>query len=178
VDRARSGMNEFGTPLLPFRSRSFGSERRASNMSVSVFIHDFEAMDRYLLSQPTPFRAARRSRAGAEARAGALATRSKASHPWSQTLEQAKADSGGPAAMSVAQLRAMHLREEQARQEEALQWFERGRKAEASGKANVARVYYQMAARRATGELKNQVAVRLQSVSGSAATPKLAQAQP
>ena len=31
VNRAASGRNEFGAPLLPFRNRSFGTERSATS---------------------------------------------------------------------------------------------------------------------------------------------------
>jgi len=176
VKRAASGVNEFGTPLLPFRNRSYGGERSASSLWVSVYIHDFEAMDEYLLSQPTPFRASqRRIAAGAP---GIADSSPPAGRIWQPRPETAAPGPRGPAAMSVAELRAKHLREQQTRAQDALKWFERGRNAEASGKANVARVYYQMAARRATGTLKDQIAVRLEAVGGSPAAPKIAQSAP
>jgi hypothetical protein len=169
VDRAAYGRNEFGVPLLPFRNRSFGAERSTSGARVSVTIHDFEAMDRYLLSQPTPFRAAQNQ-------AAALAPAAK--DAWQRKLEAAQAGSARPSVMSVAQLRAQHVREEQARGDEARQWYERGQGAEAAGKSNVARVYYQMAARRAGGELKEQIAARLASLASPPAESKLAQTDP
>lgn len=58
---------------------------------------------------------------------------------------------------SVAQIRREQQAAEQAQQQEAIQHFERGRVALADGKPGVARVYYQMALRRATGDLKQQV---------------------
>ena len=51
------------------------------------------------------------------------------------------------------------------RDDEAARFFARGEKAEAEGKANVARIYYQMAARRATGDLRTQVAAKLDAIS-------------
>jgi len=175
VKRAASGRNEFGTPLLPFRNRSFGTERSVSGARVSVFIHDFDAMDRYLLNQPTP---SRRSRAPI---AGPLAAYPKVSPPRREARRrqpEGTAGSGRLAGMSVAELRAERLREERNRHEEALEWIERGRGAEAAGKRGVARVYYQMAARGATGELKLQVAARLEALDGSPTAPKLAQSRP
>jgi len=175
VSRAASGRNEFGCPLLPFRNRSFGTERSASNASVSVYIHDFEAMDEYLLSQPTSGRSLEPLAAGRQAGTGSFSTptRDVARRP-----ELAGRVPGSAAAMSVEELRAERVRVEKSRHEEALKWLERGRTAEASGKAGVARVYYQMAARRATGDLKDQIAVRLEAVSGSSRPPKLAQSRP
>ena len=80
--------------------------------------------------------------------------------------------------MSLAELRAKHQREQQARSIEAEKWFERGQGAEAAGKPNVARVYYQMAARRATGPLKAQIAARLDAMDGSSKPSELAQSRP
>ena len=53
-----------------------------------------------------------------------------------------------------------------ARSAEADDYFARGQQAEADGKMAVAKIYYQMAARRATGDLKQQVLARLDAVSG------------
>jgi hypothetical protein len=47
------------------------------------------------------------------------------------------------------------------RASEADDFYLRARQAEADGKKNVARIYYQMAARRASGELKSQISSRL-----------------
>ena len=171
VKRAATGRNEFGTPLLPFKNRAIGTERSASNMHVSVYIHDFQAMDEYLLSQPTasnPY--------GLQPRSGSLVGPTRES--WQPRASVPQVPAAGPAAMSVAELRAKHLREQQTRQEEAVNFFQRGKNAEAAGKANVARIFYQMAARRATGELKDQVAARLESVGGSTTATKLAQGRP
>ena len=182
VKRAASGRNEFGTPLRPFRNRSIGTERSASGVSVSVYIHDFEAMDEFLLSQPI----ARGSQPAVTRRLGPPlagpqprpALPASAGDVWRQRLDAATEGSAGPMAMSLAELRAEHQREQQARQDEAEKWLERGRQAESAGKASVARVYYQMAARRASGELKAEVASRLAAVSGTPAAPKLAQGRP
>lgn len=176
VKRAASGRNEFGTPLLPFGNRSIGTERSVSGARASVFIHDFEAMDRYLLSQPTPSRDLRAPLAGP------LAVYPKTS-PSAADVRRRRPDpagggSGRLAGMSVADLRAERLQEQGKRHEEALKWIERGRIAETAGKANVARVYYQMAARGATGELKLQVAARLEALDGSPPASKLAQSRP
>lgn len=182
VNRAAAGRNEFGVPLLPFGNRSIGSERSAAGASVSVYIHDFEAMDEYLLSQPislNPQPAVSRPLgppiAGSQARPALPAS---ADDIWQARLGAATRGSAGPMAKSLADLRAEHQRDQQARQAEAAQWLQRGRQAESSGKANVARVYYQMAARRATGELKEEIAACLAAVDGSAKPPKLAQSQP
>lgn len=148
VNRASTGLNEFGTPLLPFRpfkNRAFGMERSASSTWMSVYVHDFEAMDEYLLSQPT----GRFPHGVAPGVTNIVGSRPEA-------------DAGPPSpAVSVAQLREKHAAEQEVRAQEAVAFFERGKKAEAEGKANVARIYYQMANRRASDDLKQQIAARL-----------------
>ena len=52
------------------------------------------------------------------------------------------------------------------RADEADSFFARGQQAEADGKPAVAKIYYQMAARRATGDLKQQAQARLDALSG------------
>ena len=183
VNRAATGRNEFGAPLLPFRNRSIGMERSASNAWVSVWVHDFEAMDEYLLSQPTAFRAAQAAESRAvtapvaHAQPPIASSTPGARETWNRRLDAAQQGSAGPTAMSLAELRAKHQREEQSRSEEAQKWFERAQGAESAGKRNVARVYYQMAARRATGPLKDQITARLDAVDGPPRTSKLAQTQ-
>jgi hypothetical protein len=175
VNRAASGRNEFGTPLLPFRNRSIGMDRSASSTWMSVYVHDFEAMDKQLRGQATAAGVSTLQTSRLPARAPqqiALESPSPVKNVWRQPA------AAGPAAMSVAQLRVQHQREERARDAEAERWLERAKNAEAAGKANVARVYYQMAARRASGELKDRIAARLESLSASVAASELAQGRP
>ncbi|GAB4149648.1 MAG: hypothetical protein Tsb009_24010 [Planctomycetaceae bacterium] len=50
VSRAADSRNRYGS--FP-RGSSLGRERQSSNISVGVYIHDFRAMDEYLLNQKT-----------------------------------------------------------------------------------------------------------------------------
>jgi hypothetical protein len=59
--------------------------------------------------------------------------------------------------LSVAEIRRRQAVEAEAADEELAGWIERARGAEAAGKRNVARIYYRMAASRATGDLKQQL---------------------
>ena len=52
------------------------------------------------------------------------------------------------------------------RSAEAESYFSQGRQAETDGKPGVAKIYYQMAARRASGDLKQQVQARLDALGG------------
>ncbi len=182
ISRSSSGRNSFRSPLLPFRpfkNTAVGSQLGAMNMHVSAWIHDFEAMDEYLLSQPPRTvlggPGPRRPAAGlarSEPRsldpawnAGGGGSRVAASsHKPAQWNAPAKP---APAAPLLNVDDEQRRREAQAenRSAEAEAFFVRGQEAEAAGKANVARIYYQMVARRATGDLQREVLARLRSLS-------------
>lgn len=163
VNRASSGMNEFGVPLMPFRNRSIGSERSASNMRVSAYIHDFEAMEEAILRQAVGATLQPRWPVAAQSR-------------W----ETQPGDAWQPVsvASSVAEIQRERARERLSREEEAADFFARGRAAEEAGKPKVAKIYYQMAARRASGDMKQRIAARLEAISPAKQGPKLAQDAP
>jgi hypothetical protein len=157
VNRARSGTNEFGAPLGPLGNRSIGSERSVSGTSVSVHVHDFEAMDEMILGPDF--------RSKSRAAAGSGDPRRTTGDPRRALGDPRRAlGDPGRAPPSVAEIVAQRRRDQEARQVEAEGFFERGQSAEEAGKANVARIYYQMAAKRATGPLKEQIAARLSAL--------------
>jgi hypothetical protein len=69
--------------------------------------------------------------------------------------------------LDVASLRAQRLQDEQARSSESAGLLERGQAAESAGKFAVARLYYQMAYRKAQGDAKAQALARLEALSQS-----------
>jgi len=69
------------------------------------------------------------------------------------------------AAPSVAEARRLRAKEQSLGDGEAMLWFERGKTAEADGKPKTANIFYQMAARRASGELRERIQSRLAAVS-------------
>jgi len=156
INRARSGSRQFGAPLLPFGNRAMGSSRGAAGTRVSVWVHDFEAMDEALLNQPTAF--------------NGYGKRPLAAEPWRRRLAESQDSSGAQSAPSVEDARQQRLAAQQTRANEALVFFERGQKAEEAGKANVAKIYYQMVARRADGELKDRALARLEAIRGNKAS--------
>ncbi len=201
INRSASGRNSFRSPLLPFRpfkNTAIGSEQSAMGVHVSAWIHDFEAMDEYLLSQP-PRTAeggmGRRNVAGIDSRPAGL---DPARHPaggdiastWNAATVPRSGNAGAnspggqwqsapepaPAAplLSVAEERRRREAQAETRSNEAEAFFVRGQEAEASGKANVARIYYQMAARRATGELQHEVLARLRGIAQTETAGSLA----
>ena len=83
-------------------------------------------------------------------------------------LAAARSSSAGRPAPSVAEARRLHAAEQAAKDEAALKYIELARNAEANGKPNVAKVYYQNAARGATGELREQILSRIQALNSAA----------
>ncbi len=79
-------------------------------------------------------------------------------------LVAAQASSAGRPAPSVADARRLHAAEQSDLEHDALIYEELGRNAEAKGKPNVAKVYYQMAARRAPSELRERILTRLDAL--------------
>lgn len=167
INRASDGRNEFGTPLLPFRNRSIGSDRSASSVWTSVYIHDLQAMDEALLSQARDSGYTSQRTPSASSPALAAGTRPLPSQSQPTSTRRAQSESqpaNDPLSKSIAELRAQRAGEQQARLAEAERLFERGKNAQAEGKLNVARIYYQQASRRAQGPLQEQILAQLRLV--------------
>ncbi|MHB8898849.1 MAG: hypothetical protein ACYC6Y_08905, partial [Thermoguttaceae bacterium] len=95
--------------------------------------------------------------------AGALPAPSlRASATWQAPAPARPA--GGPLSKSVADLAAERAGEQQARTAEAERLFELGKKAQANGKPNVAKIYFQQASRRAQGPLQDEILAQLRLV--------------
>ena len=76
----------------------------------------------------------------------------------------ARASSAAQPAPSVAEARRLRAAEEAQSNADAQGWLDRGQEAEAAGKPGVARVCYQTAARRASGEVKQRATQRLEAL--------------
>jgi len=185
INRSSSGAVTSGMPLAPirpFRNSAIGRSQSASGMRVSVWVHDFQAMDEYLLGQPSPGGlASRNAPPGIATTAAGLNNMfsswdaSPAERPteWASAPEQPAVAAG---LGSVAQERERRERVLSQAAREAQQYFERGQTAEAAGKASVARIYYRMAARRAEEPLRGRISERLQAMSARQAGETLADA--
>jgi hypothetical protein len=154
IKSAASGRNEFGPPFLP-GNVGIGQEARAAGMTVSAQIHDLHD-DESWMWQPE-LRDARLKERLAQA---------NARQQRDAQVEEALAKEPGRSApiRSVAAIRQEREQKAEAEQAEALALLDRGRKCEAEGKPGAAKVYYEMAARRATGELRTQVVARLREL--------------
>ena len=81
-----------------------------------------------------------------------------------QRLAAAQESSAGRPAPSVAEARRMRELEQTAEQKEVQALWIRARTAEEDGKPGVARIYYQMVAKRATGDMQRQAIERLDAL--------------
>jgi len=182
IKRAATGRNEFGTPWLPFRpfrNSAIGSERSASSLRVTATIHDFDAMEDWLESQPTSISRSLRGQQPASAIAALGKTLQPRNPAYGQSWKvPTSSSSAARPTMSLAEAQSRRLRLQATRSAEANDLFQRGQKAEAAGKTNVAKIYYQMAGRRASGELQTQIAARLQSLGLAQTANKIAQSRP
>jgi hypothetical protein len=75
-----------------------------------------------------------------------------------------KAPAAEPGLLSLEELSRQRAAADDARRQEAQQHLAKAREARAAGKASVARIYYQMAVRRAEGELKGRVEAELKTL--------------
>ncbi len=163
VGSGASGCSQFGIPGLgsrPFTNVADGSTRSGGGVSVSAEIHDFDAMDKQLLGADFD----RRTSADALADAAAVRKLPMMLRPVigakpSPTSPLAIDAAGGT---SLAEMRRQQVAEDSAAQREAQRLFDQAVDLQSAGKPGVAKVFYQMASRRATGELKEraQAAVR------------------
>jgi hypothetical protein len=138
--RSSSGSNQFGGPLIP-STRSSGSATGAGGVTVSAQIHDLDDLD-----QQTLARAARLSRP-----AGAVAP------PFKAPAGEAVAGPDAAPLVSVEALAARKRASAAAEQQEAEHLVVKARDALAAGKSGAAKVYLQMAARRAEGARKAEI---------------------
>jgi len=173
INRSAEGRSEFGVPGLAFpgfQSRGIGQDRSATSFWASATIHDFDAMDQALLNTPSPNGFARSSYSGMSRGlpetpatiAGRTFQRNTANLAGNWRAEP---DASSPVSNAAAE-QANRATRQAIRADEAVSFFARGQQAEADGKPNVAKIYYQMAVRRATGDLKQQVQARLDVVGG------------
>jgi len=174
VGRSAAASNSRGVPLLGKvpglsrvgRSRGISRTTGASSTSVHATIIDHAELDRKVLAE-----AARRRGAGsglmvdrsAERRADFLSRHVGRTTPELATPGGRSVAEKSP---SVEEIRRRNKAARSARDEEAVTFFEKGRAALANGRRGAARVYFNMAARRANGELKLQVEDALARLSG------------
>ncbi|MEX0642734.1 MAG: hypothetical protein WD468_08545 [Pirellulales bacterium] len=146
VGRSRRSSARRGFPVGPAAGDLFAS-RGAGGVGVTATVHDLDAMDRALLGNGprAPLAKANQQRPHAKV----LAERGPASSSAERGAE------------SLASIRAARSIAGGTASAEARKFFQQAEEARNEGGAALARMYYQMAARRATGELSGKIAARL-----------------
>lgn len=148
VNRSSTGSNSFGAPLSPLGNRSGGSDRSAQQMSVTATIVDFREMDEEILGRASNYVMRRPVPAALSHVPSSPAGLSAATAPTE----------------SLDAIRAEVASKKHAQQRDAWECFEKGLAAEEQGKPSVAKIHYQMAYRRAVGELRQLASDRLSSL--------------
>jgi hypothetical protein len=148
IGRSSSGQTTSGSPLIPFANRGSGRSGGAASTSVSAWVHDFKAMDEAVLAE------AHRRNDGKEGL---------------RYLEKPFDDDPTPDNTLVSA--EEHARRQAVEQDEvqaaARRHFKKAQLLLAAGKPGVARIYFQMALRRAKGPLKAEIAAALAASRGS-----------
>ncbi|HWB13479.1 MAG TPA: hypothetical protein VG826_29915 [Pirellulales bacterium] len=158
VGRSSTGSTAFGTGFGP-GNRSFGRSLSGSRTSVRATVHDIEALDRETL-----------------ARAKGTGERSATpGQSMARRLSAAQQSSAGQVPSgSVAEARRRWAAQAAATQAEALQTLKRAREAAAAGKTSAAGVFYRLAGKEASGELKSQIEREAATIASKPPEPQVA----
>lgn len=148
VGRSSTGSTAYG-PGLP-GNRSFGSSLSTTNASAHATVHDMNTLDRANLD-----------------RAQRIRSNSPGMRDDARRLAAARQSSAGRVPGSVAEARRLRAADRQRDEAEAVANLKRARDARAAGKTSVAAMFYKLAARQATGDLKTQVDKEAASVANS-----------
>lgn len=180
VNRSSSGNTTRGVPILGkipglnrgFKNTGIGSSTSASQMRVSATIIDLNELDEAVLAEAAARRMARGEALGGERFAGGGGSFDPALERRADFLSrhigrgppEAVAEAPKREAPSPEEIRRKNEAAKEARDAEAVAYFNKAEAAVADGKPGVAKIYYGMAAKRATGEFKEQVAARLSAL--------------
>lgn len=185
VSRAATASTSRGVPLLGklpglgslARNRGISRTTSASSFSVHATIIDHAELDRQVLAEAARQRLASGDRMidpTLDRRASFLSRNVGRSFA---PLNAPDAHSVVDRAPSVEEIRRRNEAAEEKRSDEASAYYEKGRSALANGKRGAAKVYFNMAARRASGALKVEVEEALAKLSGSPSSSSVASSE-
>lgn len=173
VKRSAEGANEFGVPLLSnvpganrlFRNKGIGRNTSDTTLSAHAYIMNFDEMEEDIMRQAAASRAAKGLRPLEEV----IADEERAAKIWQAMKENgvpvsqpSYVEKSPPSLPDAEQIALQNLLKQQQRQSEAQQYFEKAKELARSGKRKLANHYLQLAARRAEGELKEEVLSAIQ----------------
>ncbi|MGH7137617.1 MAG: hypothetical protein ACREHD_17865 [Pirellulales bacterium] len=160
VGRSSTGSTAYG-PGLP-GNRSFGSSLSTTNASAHATVHDLDALDRANLH---------RAQHNGSEKAGGTPTPQRDD---ARRLAAARQSSAGRVPGSVAEARRLRTADRQREDAEAVANLKRARDARAAGKSSVAAMFYKLAARQATGDLKKLIDKEAASLASSGQATRMA----
>ena len=161
VGRSVRGSSRRGVPgagKLPglgrlLGNRALGGSTSGGEASVHVTVIDHEVLDRAVLEE------AKRRRAGRSSFPPDVA---ELSRRLGKSARSAARGVGG--LMSVTEIRRQNAQHRKSQRHVALRMVAQGKQAEAKGSLGAAKIFYQMAHRRAGAELQKQIAARLKQL--------------
>jgi hypothetical protein len=178
VDRGAEGVVARGVPgdsHVPgasrlFRNQAVGREVGRSSAQVSVWIHDLRATDEALLAEARSNRGtsdhAANDRAANSRTANDPATNASAASRGGDARGGMAPRGERPVAVdSIAEIRRQRALEVDRAETDARDLLRQGDQASVDGKPGVARIYYQMAARRSPSTLGPEIQARLRRLS-------------
>jgi hypothetical protein len=169
VNRYAAGRDSAGVPMLgkvpfvgrPFGSRGIGTSASASNVTATariIILEEEEAKLGLTGSPAVPSDAL----SALERRADFLARNVARTRP--PAVDNVVTRDAQPSAAEIRRRNELASRQ---RAQEAGYFFDKGKLAFAVGKTNVAKIYYRMAAKRASGELKDEILAQMYALSKS-----------
>ncbi len=167
VRRAAVGSTSRGVPGLGrmpgagrlFKNRAIGSTSSVSNLRVHATIIDLNEMDQAILAAAAANRPARSDEENRLAGKAGFLSRNVAHAPRDRTHRRS-----APALPSVKQVQRdneIALRELEL---EAAEYLKKAKKAESDERPGLAKIYYQMVARRTRGSQKTAILARIQAI--------------
>ena len=192
IGRASEGSVERGVPLLSsmpylnrmFKNRGIGRDFGSSNMTVipRIIIQEEEELRQTGVSADTLDLLTSSGRGGGIGTYAGSAVDAKLarqaeflSNNLARHSVEASPLAGEKKLPSVEEIKRRNQLAKVNRTAEAAEFFAKGTRAEADGKPAVAKVFYKMAATRAEGELRQQIATRLAILAGAQQGTKLAE---
>lgn len=139
----------------PLRNRGLSSSREASGVSVSATIIDHDEIDRAILAE------AATKREPVDATLAKAATISKSVAVDLRLTSRTTGSRAGALPGSVAAIREQNAAAADLEAAELAGYLAKGRQAEAENKPGVAKIFYQMVARRDKGQMKQVAMERL-----------------
>ena len=166
VRRSASGSSSHGVPGLGgplFRNRGIGRSQSAGGVGISATIIDHAELDRAVLAEGAARHRARMDQLGATERRSDYLSRNITRNER-PALAETRREPPGAGLPTAEDIRRRNALAQSKRADEAIRFYEKGRTTLAGGKANVAKIYFQMAQRRAQGPLLEQVTAQLNAL--------------